>query len=110
MREWKRVKNGLPYLAELPVFFQRAWNGAIGKTVAAACAFAFDYFVHVMDVLHFRMDCALRADFAAQAAGDAESFDDFDFHAIAHCEPPNALLGSGAQGRRRKSKTSSIGF
>ena len=106
----EKSRYGLPPRLNWPVFFQRAWNRAIGKTIAAACAFALDYFVHVMDVLHFRMDCALRADFAAKAAGDAESFDDLDFHAIAHCEPPNALLGSGAQGRRRKSKTSSIGF
>jgi hypothetical protein len=56
------------------------------------------------------MDGALGADFAAQAAGDAEAFDDFDFHDVIYCDPPRARLGSGAQGRRRKSKTSSIGF
>jgi hypothetical protein len=33
-----------------------------------------------MDVLHLRMDGVLGADFATQAAGDAEAFDNFDFH------------------------------
>ena len=39
------------------------------------------HFIHVMNVLHLRMDGALRADFTAETAGDAEAFDDFDFHA-----------------------------
>lgn len=33
-----------------------------------------------MDVLHLRMNGALGADLAAEAASDAERFDDFDFH------------------------------
>jgi hypothetical protein len=34
----------------------------------------------MMNVLHLRMDGALGTDFAAQAAGDTEAFDDSNFH------------------------------
>jgi hypothetical protein len=87
---------------------------AVGQTVAATGAFALNDLVHVVDVLHFRMNRALGTNFTARAAGDAKGFDDFDFHDRAlfrvHCAPPNARHGSDAQGQRRKSKTSSIGF
>ena len=62
------------------VFFERARFRAIRQTVAAARAFMLQHFVHVMDVLHLWMDGVLGADFATQAAGDAEAFDNFDFH------------------------------
>jgi hypothetical protein len=68
----------------------------------------FENFVPMVDVLHLRMHSALRADFAAQAASDTEGFLDSDLHA--YFDPPRARLGSGAQGLRRKSKTSSMGF
>jgi hypothetical protein len=56
----------------------RHW--AIGEAVAAAGAFSFENFVHVMDVLHFWMDGAFGTNLTAKAAGDAETFDDADFH------------------------------
>ena len=62
----------------------------------------------MMNILHLRMDRMLRAYLTAKAAGDAETFDDSDF--IVYCDPPKARPGSGAQGLRRKSKTSSMGF
>lgn len=62
------------------VFFERAGLRAVGQTIAAAGAFMLQHFVHVMDVLHLRMDGVLGADFATQAAGDAEAFDDSNFH------------------------------
>jgi hypothetical protein len=62
------------------VFFERAGLRAIRQTIAAAGAFMLQHFVHVMDVLHLWMDGVLGADFTAQAAGDAEAFDNFDFH------------------------------
>ena len=109
---------------------QRTRNRTVGQAIAAAGAFVRDDFVHVVDVLHFRMDGALGADFTAEAARDAETFDDFHFmqEIIRHRDtkdtnslnpfrsqkrhrvPPKARLGSGAHGRNRKSKTSSIGF
>jgi hypothetical protein len=79
---------GIEYISL--IFLKRPWLRAVRQAVAATGAFAFDDFVHVVDVLHFRMDGAFWADFAAQAAGDAESFDDSDFHASAHltrCRP-----------------------
>jgi hypothetical protein len=54
-----------------PVFLERPRLGAVRQTVAAAGALVFDYFVHVMDILHLGMDRALGTDFAAQAAGNA---------------------------------------
>ena len=80
------------------ILLERAGFRAVGKAVAAAGAFTFDNFVHVVDILHLRMDGVLRADFAEQAAGDTEAFDDPDFHAVIYFEPPNARLGSGARG------------
>jgi len=38
--------------------------------------------VHVMNVLHFRMNCAFRTDFAAEAASDAEGLLNSYFHAV----------------------------
>lgn len=81
---------------------------AVGQTIAAPGAFSFEHFIHVMDVLHLRMDRVLGANLAAQAAGDAKTFANSDFHV--YCDPPKARLGSGAQGLKRKSKTSSMGF
>jgi hypothetical protein len=51
-------------------------------------------FVPMMNVLHLRMNGALGEDFTAQAAGDAEAFDDSNFHGRNYCEPPKARLGS----------------
>jgi hypothetical protein len=48
----------------------------------------------MVNVLHLRMNGALGADFTAQAAGDAEAFDDSNFHGRNYCEPPKARLGS----------------
>jgi hypothetical protein len=62
------------------IFAQSTGHRTVGQTVAAAGAFAFYHFVHVMDILHFRMHRALGAYFAAKPAGNAEIFDDFDFH------------------------------
>ena len=70
----------------LRVLFKGAELGAVGETVAAAGAFAFDNFVHVVNVLHLGMDGALGTDFAAEAAGDAESFDDSNFHDRFHSQ------------------------
>ena len=128
------------------VLRKSAGSRAIWQAFAAAGACAFDDFVHVVDVLHFGMHRPFRADFAAQAARDAETFENFNFvhrsdsprrheehekqskkprsselrvlrafvvrkkFAVIHCVPPNARLGSGAQGRSKKSNTSSIGF
>ena len=54
---------GIEYI--LPIFLKRPRLGAVGQAVGAAGAFAFDHFVHVMDVLHLRMHRAFGADFAA---------------------------------------------
>ena len=62
------------------ILLQCARFGAVGETVTTAGAFAFDDFVHVVNVLHLGMHGAFGADFAAQAAGDTESFNDTDFH------------------------------
>jgi len=86
--------------------FKGARNRAVGQAIAAPGAFVFNDFETVMDILHLRVHGALGADFAAKSASDAERLYDSYFHA----EPPNARLGSGAQGLSRKSKTSSIGF
>jgi hypothetical protein len=51
---------------------QRSRFEAAGQTVAATGAFAFDHFVHVMNVLHFRMNRAFETGFAAKAAGAAQ--------------------------------------
>ena len=69
------------------IFHKRSGLRAVGQAVGAAGAFILNHFVHVMDVLHLRMDGAFGADFAAQAAGDAEGFDDFDFHYFASLRP-----------------------
>jgi hypothetical protein len=61
---------------------QSAGFGAVGEAVAAAGAFALDHFVHMVNVLHFGMDGVFRANLAAQAAGDAKTFDDADVHAL----------------------------
>ena len=47
------------------ILLQRSWFRAVRQTVGATGAFAFDHFVHVVDVLHFRMDGAFGTDFAA---------------------------------------------
>jgi hypothetical protein len=62
------------------VLQQRPGRWAIGEAVAAASAFSFEDFVHVMDVLHFWMDGAFGTNLTAKAAGNAETFDDADFH------------------------------
>lgn len=64
----------------LVVLQQRPRRWAIGEAVAAASAFSFEDFVHVMDVLHFWMDGAFGTNLTAKAAGNAETFDDADFH------------------------------
>jgi hypothetical protein len=61
-----------------------------------------------MDVLHLWMHGTFGTGLAAEAAGDAKTFNDADFHF--YCDPPKARLGSGAHGLKRKSKTSSMGF
>jgi hypothetical protein len=58
---------------------QRTGNRTVRQAIAAAGAFVWDDFVHVVDVLHFRMDGALGADFTAETARDAETFDDSHF-------------------------------
>jgi hypothetical protein len=72
----------------------------------------FENLVHVVNVLHFRMDRAFRTDFAAKAASYATTFFNSYLHdALLHYfEPPRARVGSEAQGFNRKSKTSSMGF
>jgi hypothetical protein len=64
--------------------FERAGLRTIGDTVAAAGAFSFDHFVHVVDILHLWMDRTFRTDLAAEAAGDTKAFDDSDFHNGVH--------------------------
>lgn len=104
--------EGLGRIRVLVVLRECAGHWTIGQTVAAAGAFMLKHFEHMMDVLHFRMDRALGTGFAAKAAGDAERFYDSNFHAAAlpQAVPPKARLGSGAQGLRRKSNTSAMGF
>jgi hypothetical protein len=83
----------------LRVLLEGAELRAVGQTVAAARAFDLYDFVYMVDVLHFRMNRALGANFTAEPAGDAQSFDNFDFHvscSTAHCAPPRARLGSEA--------------
>ena len=53
----------------------------VGKTIAAAGAFSLDDLIHMVNVLHFRMDGELRTNFAAETASDTEILDDTHFHA-----------------------------
>ena len=53
----------------------------IGKTIAAPGTFMLDDFEHMVNVLHFRMDGALRTNFAAETASDTDILDDTHFHA-----------------------------
>ena len=81
----KRYEFGLARLLPSGEVFsvvlqQRPRHWAIGEAVAAASAFSFEDFVHVMDVLHFWMDGAFGTNLTAKAAGNAETFDDADFH------------------------------
>ena len=76
-----RVVNGLGLTSGSSVVLQqRPRHWAVGEAVAAASAFSFEDFVHVMDVLHFWMDGAFGTNLTAKAAGNAETFDDADFH------------------------------
>ena len=79
------------YLRDKLILQQRSRLRAVRQTVGAAGAFAVDHFVHVVDVLHFRMDRSFGADFAAQAAGDAEIFNDSDFHGNFNLSRVNSL-------------------
>jgi len=63
-----------------------------------------DDFVHVVNVLHLRMDGALRTDFAAQAACDAEVFDNSDFHAADLLRPAEGSTWLGRPGPQQKIK------
>ena len=65
------------------VLFQGAGNRTVGETVVAAGAFSLDHFIHMMDVLHLRMDGELGTGFAADAAGDAKALLDPNLH----CNP-----------------------
>jgi hypothetical protein len=62
------------------VFCESAWHWAVAQTVTTAGTFGFDNFVHVVDVLHFRMHRALGTGLAAEAAGDAETLFDSNLH------------------------------
>src|SRR5262245_3165413 len=68
--------------------FQCAGNRTIGETVAAAGAFSRDHFIHMMDVLHLRMNSKLGAGFAAKTARDAKVF----FDPNLHCNPNITFL------------------
>lgn len=81
----KRYEFGLARLLPSGEVFsvvlqQRPRRWAIGEAVAAASAFSFEDFVHMMDVLHFWMDGAFGTNLTAKAARNAETFDDADFH------------------------------
>jgi len=65
------------------VLFQCAGNRTIGQTVAAAGTFSFEHFIHMMDVLHLRMNSELGTGFAAKTAGDAKTLLDPNLH----CNP-----------------------
>ena len=65
------------------VLFQCAGNRTIGQTVAAAGTFSLEHFIHMMDVLHLRMNSELGTGFAAQAASDAKTLLDPNLH----CNP-----------------------
>jgi hypothetical protein len=67
---------------------------AVGQTIAATGAFMLKDFVHVMDVLHFRMHRALETGLAAKAAGDAETLFDSNLHFAGRAtwiQPPPCL-------------------
>ena len=72
------------HTVRLRILFERAGLRTIGETVATACAFSFNHFVHVMNILHLWMYRTFRTDLAAEAAGDAKTFDDSDFHNGVH--------------------------
>jgi hypothetical protein len=75
-----QVKNGSACKRGGLVFFERASFRTVREAIAAAGAFMLDDLVPMVNVLQLRMDGALRADFAAEAAGDAERFDNTNFH------------------------------
>src|SRR5215813_211093 len=70
------------------VLFQCAGNRTIGETVAAAGAFSLDHFIHMMDVLHLRMNSEFGTRFAAKTAGDAKVLLDPNLH----CKPNITFL------------------
>ena len=70
------------------VFFQCAGNRTIGQTVAAAGTFSLEHFIHMMDILHLRMNGELGTDFAAQTARDAKVLLDPNLH----CKPNITFL------------------
>ena len=70
------------------VLFQCAGNRTIGQTVAAAGTFSLDHFIHMMDVLHLRMNSELGTGFAAKTAGDAKVLLDPNLH----CKPNITFL------------------
>src|SRR5262245_4927882 len=106
-----RPSNSIMFLSSSRhvILFQCAGNRTIGETVAATGAFSLENFIHMVDVLHLRMNGELGTGFAAETAGDAKALFDSNLH-YHYFAPPKARLGSGAQGLRRKSKTSSMGF
>src|SRR5215510_1641222 len=65
------------------VLFQCAGNRTIGETVAAAGAFSLEHFIHMMDVLHLRMNGELGTGLAAETARDAKVLLDPNLH----CKP-----------------------
>jgi hypothetical protein len=80
------------------VRLQRARLRAVGEAISTASAFGLDDFVDVMNILHLGMDGVLRADFAAQSAGDAEAFDDLNFHRLSRTtQRPARFRCPGAQ-------------
>src|SRR5262245_13862411 len=78
------------------VLFQCAGNRTIGETVAAASAFSLDHFIHMMDILHLRMDGELGTGFAADTAGDAKALLDPNLH----CNPTLFFSTQSAAGLR----------
>ena len=70
------------------VLFQCAGNRTIAQTVAAAGTFSLEHFIHMMDVLHLRMNSELGTGFAAKTAGDAKVLLDPNLH----CNPNITFL------------------
>jgi hypothetical protein len=69
-----------PLISYRIVCNERSRHRAVRQARRAPGALVLEDFVHVMNVLQFWMYRAFRAYFTAEAAGDAESFFDSDFH------------------------------
>ena len=82
---------------------------AVLEAFGAARALVRQHLEPVVDVLHPGMHRALRADLAAEPAGDAVGVVDADLHALPSRRAPNAGFIVVAQGLRRKSNASSTG-